>query len=872
MPAQAAWPAQGLSDEEARARLARDGPNRLPQAARRSLWRIALDVAAQPMILLLLATTLAYAALGSATDAIGLLVSVLLVGVIAGYQMQRTERVLESLRDLSSPRARVVRSGRVQRIASLELVCGDLLLLAEGDRLACDAVLVRADSLLLDESLLTGESAPVLKSAQAVPALPPADAHRVFAGTLVVQGDGAALVSATAAATALGRIGASLAQIVTRPSRVQAELKRVVRWVALGAVVTCLAAAALYAAERGSWIDGLMVGLTLAMALIPEEFAVVWTVLMALGAWRLAQRQVLTRQPQAIEALGTASVLCVDKTGTLTVNRMELLALSTPAASVGLAAGEPASAAFAPLLDAAARASIDDGIEPMDRAIARLRERSRLAGLPAAALVRRDGVTPERMYVAHWWRSATGTGQGLVAVKGAPEAVQRLCDLDDAAATAAMQAAAAMARQGLRVLAVARGVWDAAQPPPAALPRLGWIGLLGFLDPLRDDVPAAMAQCRAAGIRVVMITGDAPLTALAIARQAQLHDAHDAQPRRAGPGGEPAGTAATVLSGTEVAALDDAALEARMAAASICARIAPDQKLRIVRALQRRGEVVAMTGDGVNDAPALRAADIGVAMGERGTDVAREAAVLVLQDDSFASLVAAVRLGRRIFVNLKKSVGYLLAVHVPIVGVALMPLLAGGPQLLLPMHVVFLELLIDPACSLVFEAEPEPPDTMTQPPRPAHVGLLSWAALWQALAIGGAGLLAVAAVQIGVRWAGWDDAWCRAAALGSVIATNVAMLVWFRVGARSLRHHAPNRAFAWLLAGLAAACGLVLGMTPLSRQFGLPVDATLQGAGLALLAVAGIAALALPRAGRALRTRRDAPSAHAGARSAEVDR
>jgi P-type Ca2+ transporter type 2C len=858
MPAQTPSPAQGLSDDEARARLARDGPNRLPQAARRSLWRIALDVATQPMILLLLATTLAYAVLGNATDAIGLLVSVLLVGVIAVYQMQRTERVLESLRDLSSPRARVVRSGRVQRIASLGLVRGDLLLLAEGDRLACDAVLVRAHSLLLDESLLTGESAPVLKSALPEPALPPADEHRVYAGTLVVQGDGAAIVSATATATALGRIGASLAQIAPRASRVQAELKRVVRWVALAAVVTCLAAAALYAAERGSWIDGLLVGLTLAMSLIPEEFAVVWTVLMALGAWRLAQRRVLTRQPQAIEALGTASVLCVDKTGTLTVNRMELLALATPEGSVGLAAGEPASATFAPLLDAAARASVDDGIEPMDRAIGRLREHSCRAGLPPATLVQRDGVTAAHLYVAQWWRVGDGAGDGLVAVKGAPEAVQRLCDLDAAAAAAAMQAAGSMAQQGLRVLAVAQARWDATQPPPPVLPRLDWIGLIGFLDPLRDDVPDAMAQCRAAGIRVVMITGDAPLTALAISRQARLHDPHgpdhpqDLQEAPDGPTPmTPANVAAEVLSGAEVAALDDAALEARMASASICARVAPEQKLRIVRALQRRGEVVAMTGDGVNDAPALRAADIGVAMGERGTDVAREAAVLVLQDDSFASLVAAVRLGRRIFVNLKKSVGYLLAVHVPIVGVALMPLLAGGPQLLLPLHVVFLELLIDPACSLVFEAEPEPPDTMTQPPRPAHVGLLSWATLWQALAIGGAGLLAVAALQVGARWAGWDDAWCRAAALGSVIATNVAMLVWFRVGTRSLRRHAPNLASAWLLAGLAAACGLVLGLTPLTRQFGLPVDAALQGIGLALMAGAAIAALGLQRARRA---------------------
>jgi P-type Ca2+ transporter type 2C len=828
-----AWSGSGLSDDEARARLARDGPNRLPRGPRRGLLRITLEALLQPMILLLLATTLAYALLGSGTDAIGLLVSVLLIAVIAVYQQQRTERVLDSLRELSSPRSRVVRGGRLLRIASQELVRGDLLLLAEGDRLACDAMLVQAHSLLLDESMLTGESAPVLKHARGDASRPPADEQQVRAGTLVVQGDGEAIVSATGAFTALGRIGTSLAQIVPRPSRLQAELKRVVRGVALAAVLICLLAAFLYAARQGSWVNGLLVGLTLAMSLIPEEFAVVWTVLMALGAWRLAQRQVLTRQPQAIEALGTTRVLCVDKTGTLTVNRMALVALATADAQADVEPGGAAPPHFAALLDTAARAGSDDGIEPMDRAVVQLRERSCSAALPPARMVQREGVAPDRLYVTHWWCSENGAG--LLAVKGAPEAVHPLCDFDAAGAAAADRQAAAMAAQGLRVLAVAQAAWDAGAVAPPTLPRLRWCGLIGFLDPLRSDVPEAMAQCRAAGIRVVMITGDAPLTALAIARHAGLTES--------GGDGEPM----QGLTGSEVVALDDAALEAAMSRTAICARITPEQKLRIVRALQRRGEVVAMTGDGVNDAAALRAADIGVAMGERGTDVAREAASLVLLDDSFASLVAAVRMGRRIFLNLKKSVGYLLAVHVPIVGVALIPVLVGGPQLLLPLHVVFLELLIDPACSLVFEAEPEPPDCMTQPPRPAHVGLMSWAALWQALAVGGAGLAAVVAVQFGVRAAGWGDEWSRGAALGSVVLTNVAMLVWFRTGARSLRQHAGNRAFAWLLAALAAACGLVLGIEPLTRQFGLPVEAALRWAGLVLICSAGLAALWMRR-------------------------
>ncbi len=836
----------GLSDEEARARLARDGANRLPQAARRSLWRIAVSAATQPMFLLLFATTMMYAAVGSATDAIGLLVSVLLVGAISIYQQQRTERVLESLKDLASPRSRVLRSGRQQRIASQDLVRGDLLLLSEGDRLACDALLVRANSLRLDESLLTGESAPVLKTATAGPSAPSRGEHRVHAGTLVVQGDGAAVVTATGARTELGKIGGTLEQIVPRTSRLQAELKRVVMGVALAAAILCLGAAAIYAARQGSWVQGLLVGLTLAMSLIPEEFAVVWTVLMALGAWRLAQRHVLTRQPQAIEALGAASVLCVDKTGTLTVNRMELLALAIPGVQAALAPGDIAPPAFEPLLAVAAQAGVDEGIEPMDRAIRRLRERSPAAPAAEATLARRDGVSGEKPYLVNWWHDGTSASKGFIAVKGAAEAVQRLCDLDAATAVFATQAAADMAQRGLRVLAVARGEWNAALPVPARLPRLHWMGLIGFLDPVRHDVPEAMAQCRAAGIRVVMITGDAPLTARAIARAAQLHD----------DGGPQSG-----LTGAELAALSDDQLNAQVQAVSIFARIAPAQKLRIVQALQRRGEVVAMTGDGVNDASALRAADIGVAMGERGTDVAREAASLVLLDDSFASLVAAVRMGRRIFINLKKSVGYLLAVHVPIVGVSMIPVLFGGPLLLLPLHVVFLELIIDPACSLVFEAEPEPPDCMTQPPRSAQVGLLSVAALAKALAVGGAGLLVVAAVQAGARWAEWSAPCSRVAALSSVIATNIAMLVWFRAGPPALHPKASNQVFMWLLVALAAAYGAVLAMPPLTRQFGFPVDPALGWAGIGLIAAAVAAAAWM------LRLR---PRAPAGAASADL--
>ncbi|MDE2094057.1 MAG: HAD-IC family P-type ATPase [Burkholderiales bacterium] len=817
----------GLSDDEAAQRLRRDGPNRLPQLRRRTLPVIALAVFTQPMFLLLLATSAVYGLIGSLSDALVLLVSVAVVATISIVQEHRTERVLESRKELSSPRSRVLRAGRVLRIASQDLVRGDRLLIHEGDRLACDATLVEAHSLQLDESMLTGESVPVAKAALDGAQATATDAHRVHAGTLVVQGDGVAIVHATGAHTALGRIGGSLAQIEPRPSRVQAELKQVVARIALFATLICVAAAVLYAARQGSWVEGLLVGLTLAMAIIPEEFAVVWTVLMALGAWRLAQRGVLTRQAQAIEALGTTTVLCVDKTGTLTRNQMELLALATPQAQVALTGGAVADRRFAELLDSAALASVANGLEPMDRAIFRLRDRGDTTvatGADPLELAQRESVAPGHPYLANTWRRRDGGG-GLLAVKGAPDAVLGLCAVEPEAAAQVAAQADRLAQQGLRVLGVARADWLTAPAPSAGSPPLRWLGLIGFLDPLRDDVPQAIEQCRQAGIRVVMITGDAAQTARTIARLAGL---------------DAGGDAAAVVTGPELAAMSDAALDDAVRTAAVYARVTPAQKLRIVRALQRAGAVVAMTGDGVNDAAALRAADIGVAMGERGTDVAREAAALVLQTDSFAALVAAVRMGRRIFGNLKHSVAYLLAVHVPIIGVSLMPVLFGGPVLLLPLHVVFLELIIDPACSLVFEAEPEPGDCMTQPPRPARVRLIASATVGQALAVGGLGLLGVAAIQLAGRALGLPAPWLRLGALASVIVANLAMLSWFRAGAAGALVARPiNRTFLWLLIGICAASAAVLLIGPLSAAFGLPDDARLRAATLVLALVAG---------------------------------
>jgi Ca2+-transporting ATPase len=804
--------ASGLGAAEACARLARDGPNRLPPPDHKSFPAALRSVAVQPMVLLLLACALLYAVLGSWTDSLALGLSIVAVAAISVYQELRTQRVLEALRDLASPRSTVVRDGVVLRIASQELVEGDRLIVNEGDRLACDATLVEAHSLRVDESLLTGESAPVDKHCGA----DDASSRMLHAGTLVVQGDGVAVVTATGVRTALGRIGGSLAALTPRSSRLHNALKRLVSVVAMFALLTCLFAASVFAWRDGSWTAGLLVGLTLAMSIVPEEFAVVWTVMLALGAWRLARVQVLTRQPQAIEVLGTTTVLCVDKTGTLTRNRMEVLALHDGEHDMRRRPSEPSPSGLDTLLRTAVLASVKDGLEPMDQAIYQL--------VPAAQgnsdrdRVRwREGVLPGRPFVRQCW-CMHGQAQALVAIKGAPEAVLARCADAPHRLRALSASAEAWAAQGLRVIAVARLRVD----DDAVRPESGYeaIGLLGFQDPLRDDVRAALQDCSRASVRVVMITGDAPATALAIAREAGL---------------VPSEGPHEVLTGAQLEAMNQAQFELTIARVAVFARVTPAQKLRIVQALQRRGEVVAMTGDGVNDGPALRAADVGVAMGERGTDVAREAAALVLLDDRFASLVEAVRAGRRIFANLQKALGYLFAVHVPIVGLSMLPLF-GGPVLLLPIHVVFLELIIDPACSLIFEAEPLADDAMNRPPRAAGAPLFAPAAVARAMSVGCVALLAVVLVQWLGHLAALPDDALRLAGLVTIVVGNLAMLQWFRTGWRRAPH--TNRAFHVLLLGVCLLGAAVLSMTALSAAFGLPSSLDIRWV-LGLLALPG---------------------------------
>ena len=796
----------GLSEAEALSRLEAEGHNELPSTKKRNILAIALDVVKEPMFLLLVACGIIYLMLGDIEEAFMLLGFVFVVMGITFYQERKTERALEALRDLSSPRARVIRDGVEKRIAGRDVVRGDVMVLSEGDRVPADARIIHCINLSADESLLTGESVPVRKSQASeknTESVRPGgdDIPYIYSSTLIVQGYGVAEVISTGMNTEIGKIGKALQSLEQESTFLQKETAKLVKNIAVIGFILCSLVVVLYGIINAKWLDGFLAGITLAMAILPEEFPVVLTIFLAMGAWRISKKNVLTRRVPAVETLGSATVLCVDKTGTLTMNKMSLSKLFSGGKffTIKTEAGEKPGLheSFHELIEYSLLASQIDPFDPMDKAIKETAEKH-LARTEHVHgdwnLMHEYPLSSELLAISRVWKSPSSS-EYVIAAKGAPEAIMDLCHLDENRRKDLSGKISAMADEGLRVLGVAKSTFNLEGLPVIQHDfKFKFIGLIGLSDPVRPTVPSAIQECHAAGIKVVMITGDYPGTAANIARQIGLD--HDLD----------------IITGPDMDAMSDEELKSRIRDVRIFARVVPEQKLRIVNAFKSNGEIVAMTGDGVNDAPALKAAHIGIAMGGRGTDVARESAALVLLDDDFSSIVQAVKLGRRIYDNIKKAVAYIFAVHVPIAGLSLIPILLKWPLILTPVHIVFMELIIDPACSMIFEAEPEESDVMKRKPRNPREKLFNRKMILLSLLQGVVVLMIVLGVYYVSMLRSQDENQARALAFTSLIVANLGLIMtnrsWTRTIFSSLR--TPNTAVFWVFSGAIILMAIVL--------------------------------------------------------------
>jgi Ca2+-transporting ATPase len=798
---------QGLTEHEVLEHLALDGYNELPSAHKRTFFHVILDVVKEPMFILLIVCGLLYLTLGDLQEALMLMGFVFVIMGIELYQEQKTERALEALRDLSSPRALVIRDGEQVRIAGREVVRDDVMLISEGDRVPADAVVLSATNLSLDESLLTGESIPVRKQAWheagsldnlEKPRPGGDDLPFIYSGSLVVKGQGITQVVSTGMRTEIGKIGKALQILQPEETNLQKQTAKIVKAFALVGFVLFVLVIVVFGLTRGNWLEGFLAGVTLAMATLPEEFPVVLTIFLALGAWRISQRKVLTRRVPAVEMLGAATALCVDKTGTLTMNRMTVTKIAVGDEILSVDSHQvvlPES--LHEVVEYSLLASPADPFDPMEKAMKELGGRT----LINTEHIHKDWVfvkeyplSGDLMAMSRVWHSPDGQ-EYVIAAKGAPEAIADLCHFDNAKKQDLDIHINRMANHGLRVIGVAKAQFQITDLPEKQHDfHFDLVGLLGLSDPVRPGVPEAVQECCTAGMRVLMITGDYPGTARNIADQIGL------------------GPLDQLITGPELDVMDDIELNERIRTTCIFARVVPEQKLRIVNALKANGEVVAMTGDGVNDAPALKAAHIGIAMGGRGTDVARESAALVLLDDNFASIVQAVRMGRRIFDNLKKAMTFIFSVHIPIAGLSLLPIIFKWPLALLPVHIVFLELIIDPACSIIFEMEAEETDIMRRKPRRLSDALFDRSMLLTGL-VQGLGVLAITlSVYVLVLSLGLGEGEARMLTFTTLIIGNLGMIFANRSHHRSILRTLkdPNPALWWVTGTAVGFLALVL--------------------------------------------------------------
>ena len=798
----------GLSHAVVLQRLKEEGYNELIFEKPKKIHAIVFDILREPMVYILVGCGIIYFIIGDQQEAMMLMGFLVLIIGITVTQETKAERALQALKDLSSPRALVLRQGAKLRVAGKEVVRDDLIFINEGDRVPSDAIVISDDYIASDESLLTGESAPVHKK----------NGDMIFAGSTIVSGQGMAVVTAIGAKTEIGKIGKSIQNTPNISTALENQTNQIVRQFAWIAALICVFVFVVHSLSQGNWAEGALVGLSLAMAILPNELPAVLSIFLALGAWRLSQRRVLTRKISAVENLGSATVLCVDKTGTLTLNQMTIQKIYSQGSFVDLLAPELDSLGeeFHEALEFGILASRKDPFDPMEIAFKNAGNKF----LEGTEHIHRDWILKKEyplsaklLSISHAWKPKA-SGGFVVGAKGAPEAIIDLCHLSIEEATIFQKAAEQMASEGLRVLGVAKAFSELSPLPVEQHDfEFSIVGLIGLIDPVRPEVPQAVSDCYKAGIRVVMITGDHPTTASSIAQKIGLTNPDE------------------VISGSQLKEMSDQDLISKIKHINVFSRVMPDQKLRLVNCLKAAGEVVAMTGDGVNDAPALKSANIGIAMGKRGTDVARESADIVLLDDDFASIVEAIRLGRRIYANLRSALIYLFAIHIPIAGMSILPVIFGLPLVFFPAHIAFLHLIIEPASSIAFEVEPSGQQTMSDPPRSPNEKLFDRNVWMPSMLMGFSILIALVGVYYISIQRAQGESEARALVFTTLIISNI-MLIFMSRGSKktfmATIKSRPNNVVAYLIAISFVMLGAVLYFEVLRQMFSFsllhPVD------------------------------------------------
>lgn len=702
-------PTKGLTSTRAKELQEQFGKNELTAEKKESFFHKILEVLSEPMFLLLIIAAVVYFILGEPRDGAIMLVFVLGIISIDVIQEWKTDKTLKALKDLSAPHITVIRDGEETIINSADLVPGDLMLIAEGVKIPADGEVVKCSDLCVDESSLTGEAEGVWKiTTQNSDYSDNTDYWRkdyCYAGTLVTQGSATMLVDKIGALTEYGKIGMNVASAPQSPTPLQKQTGKLVKLCAvIAAVLFALVGGITYLnipdhIFKDRIIESILSGITLAMAMIPEEFPVILTVFLSMGAWRLAKKQSLVRKLPSVETLGAVSVLCVDKTGTITMNQMTVRDIWSTINDTNK------------LCEVMGMGCETEAYDPMEKAMLAHCEGINISKelLFGGELVTEYPFTNETKMMGHVWKRQDNI---IVAAKGSPERLLTLCSLSLDERKLAEEKIVEMSQKGLRVIAVAEMKVDALESVPATLTdcSLKLCGMVGLADPPRESVKEDIKNCTKAGVRVVMITGDNGITASSIAKQIGMPNSDK------------------IITGDELNQMSDEELREKIRDVSIFSRVVPEHKMRIVKAFKDNGEVVAMTGDGVNDAPALKYADIGIAMGKRGSEVSREAADIILLDDNFSTIVDTIKDGRRIYDNIRKAVGYVFTIHIPIAFASLLaPLLGVKPTwlMLLPLHVVLLELIIDPTCSIVLERQPAEKDIMERAPRNPNEKLLT---------------------------------------------------------------------------------------------------------------------------------------------------